>query len=655
MNKTLLTLLAAAVSLGMSATPVRHANSQVSKISEAEIAADHNLVMADFDAASGPQKADATAISYSVCGDPASFFSIGVQGKGKQIAAAFEMTPEVSTKFAGNTVNSISFYSGMMTNGYSQSANKIFVGTAFICEGDMTNEPLVTRAGTLNQLTAQGAGYNTITFPTPVTIEAGKRYFIGYYFTLANDDPTYTDYPLVIDAIKYPAGKDQGGWVASRNSKDDPWSAWEWDNISTSYGNTYIVAIIKGENLPKNGAMVSGVYPDMSACAGSPFEVEVDFTNTAVNSITNVEYTYQIGNDEAKTATAAVQSVNYGEDTYFIISDAKASTASATPTEIKVTITKVNGADNIETEATGLGVIDILPAGKGYDRNVVIEEATSIGCGYCPYGAMALDYIGKTYTDGTYTPIAVHSKFGTTADPMETSTYAEFLNTYISGFPQAAINRFFVTGFGSGQDNAYMDAYYQAMRSYPAPVKVEAECEWTEDKNAIIFNTTTSCVWDYAGNNPYRLSYVFTEDNVGPYDQLSYLSGGQTTSKIMFEHVARKLDTFAGIDGSIPADIEADKAYSYNRTVTLPAKYGKKENINAIVMVVNTTNGVIENVAYIPAADIKGGESSICDVEVEADQNAPAEYFNLQGVRVENPGQGLYIKRQGNKVSKVIL
>lgn len=36
-------------------------------------------------------------------------------------------------------------------------------------------------------------------------------------------------------------------------------------------------------------------------------------------------------------------------------------------------------------------------------------------------------------------------------------------------------------------------------------------------------------------------------------------------------------------------------------------------------------------------------------------ENAPVEYFNLQGVRVENPSKGLYIRRQGAKVTKVIM
>lgn len=41
---------------------------------------------------------------------------------------------------------------------------------------------------------------------------------------------------------------------------------------------------------------------------------------------------------------------------------------------------------------------------------------------------------------------------------------------------------------------------------------------------------------------------------------------------------------------------------------------------------------------------------------VESDNvNAPAEYFNLQGVRVANPQNGLYIVRQGSKVSKQVI
>jgi len=41
--------------------------------------------------------------------------------------------------------------------------------------------------------------------------------------------------------------------------------------------------------------------------------------------------------------------------------------------------------------------------------------------------------------------------------------------------------------------------------------------------------------------------------------------------------------------------------------------------------------------------------------EIEDDENTPAEYFNLQGIRVAEPDNGLYIVRQGNKVSKKLI
>lgn len=47
-------------------------------------------------------------------------------------------------------------------------------------------------------------------------------------------------------------------------------------------------------------------------------------------------------------------------------------------------------------------------------------------------------------------------------------------------------------------------------------------------------------------------------------------------------------------------------------------------------------------------------EASIDEIAADG-ENAPAEYYNLQGVRVDNPANGLYIKKQGSKVTKVIV
>ena len=53
-------------------------------------------------------------------------------------------------------------------------------------------------------------------------------------------------------------------------------------------------------------------------------------------------------------------------------------------------------------------------------------------------------------------------------------------------------------------------------------------------------------------------------------------------------------------------------------------------------------------------AQYENAFSGIYDI-IADDENAPVEYFNIQGVRVDNPDNGIYIRRQGSKVSKVLV
>ena len=54
----------------------------------------------------------------------------------------------------------------------------------------------------------------------------------------------------------------------------------------------------------------------------------------------------------------------------------------------------------------------------------------------------------------------------------------------------------------------------------------------------------------------------------------------------------------------------------------------------------------------INLSDSSNIETGISDINPDANE---AEYYNLQGIRVDNPQQGIYIRRQGNKTTKVIL
>ncbi|MDE6801851.1 MAG: hypothetical protein K2J06_03700, partial [Muribaculaceae bacterium] len=57
----------------------------------------------------------------------------------------------------------------------------------------------------------------------------------------------------------------------------------------------------------------------------------------------------------------------------------------------------------------------------------------------------------------------------------------------------------------------------------------------------------------------------------------------------------------------------------------------------------------------LPALNWQEGEKAGIDEIASDDANAPVEYYNLQGIRVENPANGLYIRKQGSKATKVLV
>ncbi len=67
---------------------------------------------------------------------------------------------------------------------------------------------------------------------------------------------------------------------------------------------------------------------------------------------------------------------------------------------------------------------------------------------------------------------------------------------------------------------------------------------------------------------------------------------------------------------------------------------------------ITATNHLGESISRQFNIEIKAS-SGIEDVTLNED--APVEYYNLQGVKVENPENGVFIKRQGNKATKVVL
>lgn len=86
----------------------------------------------------------------------------------------------------------------------------------------------------------------------------------------------------------------------------------------------------------------------------------------------------------------------------------------------------------------------------------------------------------------------------------------------------------------------------------------------------------------------------------------------------------------------------------------MPAAAPAAEATEATGKSVTFTATATNNIQTMKVIVVPDGQSGIESV-VAADENAPVEYYNLQGVRVANPTAGLYIVKQGSKVSKAII
>ena len=85
--------------------------------------------------------------------------------------------------------------------------------------------------------------------------------------------------------------------------------------------------------------------------------------------------------------------------------------------------------------------------------------------------------------------------------------------------------------------------------------------------------------------------------------------------------------------------------------ISLAAFEGKKVQIGFLY----TSTDAVSTTWEIKNFVVNGEEDTTAIDAIGSDVNAPVEYFNLQGVRVNNPSNGIFIIRQGDKTTKAVI
>ncbi len=561
---------------------------------------------------------------------------------------------------AGNKISAITVTGGTVTRTNGSKANPVGEVDLFITR-DLNQAPLMKQHATLS---TEAFGQNIISLDTPYEItESDTKLYVGYSLKVASSKAYY----IPIDGIEQNASYFIYG---TSNSQSLP-SSWTEAGLM-GYGSLCLSMTITGDNLPKDAVSLIGIDAPTSMKPGTPASYKLTVRNPASNDVNSFEVTTTAGTTApvAKTITLDQALAPNQMATYTIPEAVFESNGSQTLT---ASITKVNGkaTDRVSSISTTVMVYD-----NGFDRNIVVEEGTGTWCGWCPSGTVMLEYMTRTYPDRMF-GIACHQ-----GDAMSIPAYQGFIADNFSGFPASLTNRVVDhspgTTAGPQGNYAFIDRMYEEFTSAQTYCEIKITPSVNTDintgKKTMTVNATAEFAFDM--EKKHYLSFVITENLVGPYSQANYYAGGgngkmdgwenqKSNVSVLFNDVARAYVSYPGIEGSLPEKIEAGNIYSYSAELPMDKVVGPYYAV--IGFITNAETGEIVNATRYTTYEVgvndivaEGAEN----LEVFADGGSirvpgakNVEVYTLDGRRtgIDGLAKGLYIVIADGKSFKVMM
>ena len=578
----------------------------------------------------------------------------GVNAGKTRVYLGFEMQREDIRKYAGSKVTGFSVYSPF--------ANYINTNTVadgrFFYSFDLKREEYTqdfkysSKAGDLN--------YKTIDEPYTITGNEESLYF-GYSLVVPKANNMLY---IVVDNVPNAASTNLYGTSVNGEMPGKFFTAGE------SMGALCMAVTLERDNLPNNASFSS--FPEIICMPyGETSTYPFDITATTTDEIESVEIEYALGGKPYTADVKIEPAIGGGTYRKFVANVEFPAIAEEIKEQVEFKITKINGRENgnaSETADTRIAILEEYPT-----RQTLYEEYTGTWCSFCPRGYAALEYIAKNYPE--FVTASYHYGSAGTKDPMQA---LDFYPTKVGGFPAAVLNREAVYDPYSGSE----------MYNYPVPIvgdilarnalrtvwKVDVSHKWTDtDELEVNAEVTNMAGYD---KGDYKIAYLLIADGLSgttrPWEQYNNLSSnapiyveelndfcrggkyGQSRVKgLVFNDVVVSPDGVAGIDGSLPSKLPPDGKVKHCFTFDLQAipsdLIPDKKKLRAVAIVLDK-NGNVLNCAKDEVDDFDAA-----GVEDIADENAPVEYFNLNGVKVANPTEGIFIRRQGGKAEKVIM
>ncbi len=440
-----------------------------------------------------------------------------------------------------------------------------------------------------------------------------------------------------------------------------------WYNVGTD-GAPAIQLLLQNDNFPTD-AVIATDFGKFTALISSAKKVNVTFANigTKLNSF---DYTVTVNGVTGAEQHVDASSANIPTGSYFTDSIAFNAPAETGTYDVAVNVTKVNGVANGSAITSASGTMIALS--KALKRNVVVEENTGTGCGWCPRGLVGMQMLAQTYPDN-FVGVGIHQYNKT--DAMYNANYA---NLGFTGAPSCMIDRNGqVIDPYYGSNGSILEDFARRLNDLPV-LSVDVNGAWNEDSTAVnatatidplvsgnydidfvlVANGLTGTTTSWKQNNYY---YQYTASQVGNDPNLSqFCRGGKygsSTFKWSFDDVLIGSSYTSTINnaklGALVADTKATATYTINMPTSAALKKAIDKNKVYVIAIVYDNEGVA-NAAKVLVSSEASGIKTISNATSVSGNTVVARY-NAAGQRISNEQKGLNIVRLANgKVVKYI-
>lgn len=476
----------------------------------------------------------------------------------------------------------------------------------------------------------------TATFESPVTVGDSPLY-VGYTVDVTDCDAGTAAYPIACVA-----GRIEGGLYYRSENYTPKWH--DSGNAKSNACVSEMTVTLEGD-FPANSCVLTLTNAEPYSTPGGEAVVRGLLTNYGSAAVNNIEVAY-LPEGEKESVPVAVELETPLEPLYgasqpisFKIPGGKELGESG----VRFTLAKVNGAETVDAQPVSamLKTVPFIPK-----HRPIVEEYTGLWCTWCPSGYVALEQ-GKYYYGDDFVALSYHN-----GDEM--AMRSSLFPSRVTGYPSIFIDR------GSRIDIFTTMKEWETAAALLAPGSIEVKAEWADDNNEeIVVTSTTRFIENHIGAN-FAVSYALVADGlsnpswaqgneyfgdegigmVGPYWD-TFTKGDRQVYGLTFNDIVVNYNDPRGIVGSIPSDIEAERAYTHSSRINIndaiSAKTGNliwqnKDKLRVVAVLCNPETRVAYNAISSDYASTFGKWDSVRGIDAESDSPVVSKrYYDMQG------------------------